>query len=533
MRDWEDLKATLIAGSISRRDFLRRATALGISSMVAGGMLSNVAQAATATPKKGGNLILGLHGGGAGDSLDPASYTATFMQVMGQQLMNTLLEVDVTEPNTRPSLRPALAESVEGKPGAKEWVVKLRKGVQFHNGKTMTPADVVYSLNHHRGADSKSGAKAYLATVTDIKATGPNEVTITLDSGNADLPYILSDFHLLITPEGADFSKAIGTGPYVLENFEPGVRLTAKKFKDHFRADRGFVESLEALAISDTTARINALVSGSAHIINRVDPKLAQQLASNKNTQLFEVAGGAHYTLPMRCDTAPFNNKDVRLALKYAIDRESILKRVLFGHGKVGNDNPVPAHDPFFASAIPQRPYDPEKAKFHMKKSGYSGPVVLSISDAAFTGALDTAQIFQDSAKKAGIDLQLDRVPADGYWDNIWMKKPFSGSYWEGRATADLMLSVAYKSDAAWNESFWKRADFDKLLTAARVELNQSKRKQMYQDLQAMVVDDGGELIPMFNNTIDAGSAKVKGFVPSPSFQMSSGLAPQKVWLDV
>ncbi|MBI3898149.1 MAG: hypothetical protein HY308_07615 [Gammaproteobacteria bacterium] len=113
------------------------------------------------------------------------------------------------------------------------------------------------------------------------------------------------------------------------------------------------------------------------------------------------------------------------------------------------------------------------------------------------------------------------------------MKKPFCGSFWEGRPTANLMLSLAYTSDAAWNESFWKRADFDKLLSMARVELDPAKRKQMYHDLQAMVVDDSGEIIPMFNDTIDAGAVKVKGFVPSPLSQMGGGLAPQKVWLDV
>src|SRR5690606_16781218 len=104
----------------------------------------------------------------------------------------------------------------------------------------------------------------------------------------------------------------------------------------------------------------------------------------------------------------------------------------------------------------------------------------------------------------------------DGYWTEVWMNKAFCGSYWGGRPTADLMLSVAYASDAAWNDSYWKREDFDKLLIAARGELDTPTRKQMYHDLQEMVWEDGGVVIPMFNNYIFAGRNNVAGLIPSP-----------------
>ncbi|MBI3899281.1 MAG: ABC transporter substrate-binding protein [Gammaproteobacteria bacterium] len=516
---------------MNRRDFLRRSAALGISTALAGSMLSNVASAAD-KPKRGGHLLIGLNGANAGDSLDPATFTASHLQVTGLQLYNTLVEVDSgLDVRAKPSAQPSLAEKWEAKPGAKEWIFKIRKDVTFHNGKPLTAADVVYSLNHHRKPDSKSGAKSLFAPVADIKANGTHEVVITLNSGNADLPYLLADYHLGIGPEGDDFTKGIGTGAFMLENYEPGVRTLTKRNPNHFRSDRGFVDSVETIAINDPTARLNALISGSVHLINRVDPKAVLSLSRNKGVQVFEILGPSHYTFPMRCDIAPFNNKDLRLAMKFAIDRQAIIDKVLVGHGKIGNDQPIGSTDLFYAN-IAQRPFDPEKAKFHFKNSGHNAPVVLSVSDGAFTGAVDAAQIYQASAKKAGIDLQIDRVPADGYWDNVWMKKPWCASYWDGRPTADLMLSVVYKSDASWNETFWKRADFDKLLETARAELNVSKRKKMYYDLQQMVHEDGGEVIPMFNNTIDAGSSKVKGFVALPTNLMSGYRAPEKVWLE-
>ncbi len=428
---------------------MERAAALGVSSALA---TSLAGRAFAATPKKGGDLKLGIDSAGATDSLDPATYTANYMQTVGYQWGNPLVELDEHNKTI-----PELAESWEPNADATQWVFKLRKGVQFSNGKEMTPKDVIYSIDHHRGADSKSGAQGYLQVIKDLKASGPNELTVVLDAGNADLPYIMSDYHLLIVPEGTDFNKPVGTGPYTIESFQPGVRTLAKRNPNYWKEGRGHADSVETLAINDLTARTSALQTGAVHFINRLDPKTVDLLKRMPHMQVFDVPSAGHYTFPMRCDTAPFDNKDLRLALKYGIDREDLVKKILRGYGKIGNDQPVPTFDPFYAADIPQRPYDPDQAKAHFAKSGVSGPITLSIADAAFTGAVDAATLYKEHLAKAGITLNVQREPADGYWSNVWLVKPFCGSYWGGRPTADLMMSVAYQSDAAWNESFWKR----------------------------------------------------------------------------
>jgi peptide/nickel transport system substrate-binding protein len=266
--------------------------------------------------------------------------------------------------------------------------------------------------------------------------------------------------------------------------------------------------------------------------MNRVDPSAAPSIEKNPKLQLFNTPAGSHCCFPMRCDMAPFSNPDVRLALKYAIDREQMVKTILRGYGKVGNDQPIPSFDPFFAADIPQRPYDPDKARFHMKKSGYDGPIVLHTSDSAFSGATSAGQVYQANAAKAGIEIQVVRDPSDGYWSNVWMKQPFCASNWSGRLTADLMFSVAYKSDSPWNDSFWKRPQFDEILVAARAELDRQKRRQMYRDLQLMVHDDGGVVIPMFRHFLDAGTKRLKGFQPMHTFELSGYRAPEQVWFD-
>jgi peptide/nickel transport system substrate-binding protein len=346
------------------------------------------------------------------------------------------------------------------------------------------------------------------------------------------MPYLLADYHLLIMPDGAAADKGIGTGAFILESFEPGVRTLAKRNPNYWNSDRGFVDVVETIAINDPTARMGALQSGAVHLVNQVDPKTFDMMAGSTDIQTYSISGAGHYTFAMRCDAEPFQNADLRLAIKYAVDREELVQKILSGHGKIGNDNPIPSFDPFFAETIPQRPYDPDKAKFHLEKSGFTGTLPLSVSDVAFVGCTDAGQLIQNSAAKAGIKIDVIKEPADGYWENVWMKKPWFASFFGGRPTADLMLSLVYKSDAAWNESYWKRPDFDKLLLEARVELDPAKRKQMYHDLQAMIVDDGGEMIPMFNNTLEAGSKTVKGFYQQPTLEMSGLRAAEKVWLD-
>jgi peptide/nickel transport system substrate-binding protein len=499
-----------------------------MGSVVATGAAAAIGLPAFAqTPRRGGHLIMGLDGSSSGESIDPGWGAGTYIHVVKALIYDNLIEVD-----ERLALKPWLAESWEGSDRAKNWVIKLRKGATFHNGKEVTAEDVVYSINHHRKPDSKSPAKALLAVIQEIKPTGPHELSIRLQSGEVDLPYILAEYRLAICPNGTTFTDGVGSGPYVLESFEPGVRARLKRRSNDWRSDRGYVDSIEVIAMNDTTARMSALQSGAIHFANHVDPRAVAQLEQNPQIQVYSVPGGAHYTFPMRCDTAPYSSNDMRLALKYAIDREALLRTVLRGHGKIGNDQPVAATDPNYAPDLPRHTYDPDKAKFHFQKSGNSGPLVLTVAEIAFPGAVEAAQIFQASAAKSGITIELDRVPNDGWFANVWRTKPFVPCYWGGRPTPGLQFSIVYKSDAPWNDAKWKRPDFDQLLAASKEELDVAKRKQMYQDMQRMIVEDGGQIVPVFNNVIDAGSKKVRNFIAAPSYEMGGFKGPTRVWLD-
>jgi peptide/nickel transport system substrate-binding protein len=285
--------------------------------------------------------------------------------------------------------------------------------------------------------------------------------------------------------------------------------VSAGKRFANYHGDTWFDE-IEILSIIDVAARTNALKTGEVHYIDRADLKTLGRLQGDPKLAISEVAGYAHYVAPMNCKTAPFDNKDVRLALKYALNREEIVKKVLLGHGSVGNDNPIAPGVPYSHEPKIKHSYDPEKVKFHLKKAGLERlSVDLSASDAAFAGAVDAAQLMQESAAQAGIDINVIREPNDGYWDTVWMKKPWCLSYWSGRPTPDLMFTTAYAGGAAWNDSFWEDKHFDELLVSARSELDQEKRAAIYAEMQDIVAEDGGSIVLMFYNYVGAHSKDV------------------------
>ncbi|RJF94753.1 ABC transporter substrate-binding protein [Oleomonas cavernae] len=505
-----------------------RRTFLAGTALVGAVSLLGLRPARADTPKAGGSLKIGMSGGATADSLDPRTYTDWVPTNIGYQLMNGLVEIDANNKAT-----PELLESWEAKPGAIDWIFNVRKGVTFSNGKTLDADDIIYSINLHRG-DTTSAAKAVLEDIVDIKKLDANQILVSLKSGNADLPYLLSDYHLMVVPNGfADWAKPIGTAGYVLESFEPGVRAVTRKQGSYWKAGCGHVDGIETLVINDTAARTNALLSGQVDLINRLDARTVDLLAKKPGVQVVRSSAGQHACLVMNTTLAPYSNKHLRLALKYAIDRQKVIDTVLKGYGVIGNDHPIPRTSPYFNGDLPQHTYDPDKAKFHLKEAGVSDPKFqLAVAEAAFTGATDTGVIFQATAAKAGIALDVKREPSDGYWDNVWMKAPFCASYWGGRPTPDQMFSIAYKSDAKWNDTAWKSEAFDKLLIEARAELDEAKRKTMYGEMQRLVSDDGGALIPMFIDYLEAGTARVKGMGPHPMFDFMGQRIGEKVWIE-
>jgi peptide/nickel transport system substrate-binding protein len=494
--------------AIDRRDFLISAASLGLSMPV---VISTAIPSRAAGPKKGGRFRYGSSQGSTTDTMDPATMTNDFMTAMSYSTNTFLTQVD-----SEGNLVGDLAESYEAKPGADEWLFRIRKGAEFHDGKPLTIEDIIATMNYHADEKSKSSVKAQVSAISEMRKDGENGVIFKLKEGNAGFPWLLSGYQLAILQAtdgkiaSSSYAPGAGAGPYVAKSFNPGVAARLERNPNFYRDGVAHFDSAEFLVIADPAARMNAIVAGDVHMVDRVDLKAVHNITANPKLELLDIAGTLHYTFAMRTDTPPFDNNDVRLALKSSIDREEILKKILFGHGVLGNDHPIGKPNRYYAAELPQRTYDPELAKSHLKKAGLTTlSVDLSAADAAFPGAVDAAVLYKDQAAKAGININVVREPNDGYWSNVWMKKPWSVSFWSGRPTEDWMFTEAYSAGANWNETFWKNERFNALLKQARAELDETKRREMYVEMQRLCRDEGGAVIPMFGNHVMAISRSV------------------------
>ncbi len=490
-------------GDLSRRGLLQGATALGAASLI----LPAGVRRAQAEPRKGGTLRIGMGHGNTGDGLDPAVWDNAYVQVLASTIHNYLTEID-----TDGSLIPEVAESWEASDDATVWTFRIREGLTYHSGKSVTAEDVAASLNYHRGDDSTSAAKPIVEPITEIAVDG-NNVVITLAAGNADLPFILSDYHLPIVPSTdgrIDPTSADGCGGYVLQSFEPGVEARMTRNPNYWKSDRAHFDEVLMLPIIDAAARQNALITGEVDVIDRVDVNTVHLLERSPNIRVISVPGTQHYTFVMDSRVDPFTNNNIRLALKWGINRQQMVDTILSGYGAVGNDHPIGRSNRFFAEELEQREFDPDQARHYLREAGLDSlDLSLSASDAAFGGAVDAAVLFSETAAQAGININVVREPSDGYWSNVWMVKPFAAVYWGGRPTEDWMFSTAYAAGAAWNDGFWEHERFNQLLAEARSELDEAKRREMYVEMQRIVRDEGSTIIPMFANYVMAVSDTV------------------------
>ena len=523
----DQMKTALLSGAMSRREFMQRTAAFGMSAAAASNLILS-STASAATPKKGGRLRVAAGTGGTTDTLDPVKFFSTNDYQRAFATYSPLVGV-----GRKSEAVPALAESWEPNADATQWVFNLRKGATWSNGKDLTPQDVIYSLQRHLAPKSESPAKPLLEQVSEMKAEGKTAVRMTLKTANADLPVLFSQPQFAITQDGVDtFDKAVSIGAFLVKEMKVGERTELVRNPDYW-GEPAHVDEIQLDVVTDINARMNAIMAGKYDIAEAVDNKLIDLLKNAPGVELVASKSSQHTNLAMMCDRAPTDNLDLRLAMKYLIPRQKIVDNVFKGYGQIGNDHQVAPTDPFYCADIQQRGYDVDKAKFHLKKAGMEGITIdLHTSDQATNNSEAIALLCKEGAKPAGLNYNVVVVPPGSYWTTAWMQQPFVVSGWNARPTADLMLSIANKSDGGWNETQWKSERFDKLLAEARGELDNAKRKEMYCEMQRMLHEDGGVGMMAFYDLIDAKRSNVGGLDPHPAGMGRNAFFSTEVWLN-
>ena len=509
---------------VTRRQFVSWLMATGVTLASAGSIFSSAKTAIAATPKRGGTIRYATDLHGPSDTMDPILATSSIDYTRHRAHYNSLVQH-----NEKLVPQPELAEEFSMNDSATEHTFKIRKDVVFHDGSKLTADDVVWSMRRHMGEDSKSVVKPLMAGVKEWKKVDSHTVKAILHSPDVDLATVLGVFQFkIVKKDTTDWLKPPGTGPFTLKEFKPGVRAVHERNRSYWREGPN-LDVIETTAITDPVARVNALRSGDIQLAGGIDPKAIRQVEGTPGVNVLSVASGQYMGICCMLNTAPGNNRDFVMAMKFLQRRERIVKSILKGHGALGNDQPINRTYPDFCDTLPQRKFDPDKAKFHLKKTGIT-QCEIYVAEVA-SGLTDTVLMTQREAGRIGLKIDIKRVPTDGYWDTVWIKTPINVVTWNNRPTANSMLSIAFAPDAPWNDTAWHNERMGELLVAARAVKDPVKRKEMYCEMQTLIHNESGMVIPAHINYIDGMSDKVNGIPKVPLGQLGASEWPEFAWL--
>jgi peptide/nickel transport system substrate-binding protein len=514
-------------GGLTRRQVLHGALTGG-AMLTAGGLIaacgssgsSGASSSAGSSPantgalKSGGSLSVGATGGGAKDTIDAHLPTAD-TDIM--RCWNLYEPLAVRPPSFGP-LEMMVAESIEAEHGkADAWIVKLRPGIEFHNGKTVSADDVIFSLQRILDAkDPKVGAASIgYVDIKNIKKLSSSSVRIPLKFANAAFLDDIGQYFNAIVPVGYDPAKPVGTGAFMYESFAPGQQSVFKKFPNYWQHGKPYVDTLTIIDFTDDTARVNALLGGQVQAIDNLPTGQISQVQGNSALKVLISHTGEWQPFTMRVDQAPFSDVRVRQAMRLIVNRPQMVEQVLSGEGRIANDMYSP-FDPAYDASLPQRHQDLEQAKSLLKQAGHAGLTVQLTTAAVFQGVVQAAEVFAQQATGAGVTVKLQKLDTGTFYGPNYLKWTFAQDFW---ATREYLPQVAQGSlpTSPFNETHWADPTFIKLIGQARAELDESKRNQILQQAETIEYNTGGYIIPYFSNQIDAYSAKLSGFVEAKS----------------
>jgi peptide/nickel transport system substrate-binding protein len=471
----------------------------------------------TGKPKAGGNFRLGVTGGGAKDIMDGQNITTKPDQARLVTAWETLLTFDEDYKLTTDGL----AESVTPD-NPKQFTIKLRQGVHFHNGKEMTAEDVIYSLRRIGGKEN--GLTGYAATATmdlaNIKQVDKYTVQLPLKSPDSTIPQTLASYTFGIVPVGykafsGDVSTQIGTGPYKLKSFTPGQQSVHEKNTDYWRKGQPYFDTVTIIDFADATAQVNGLLGGQIDAMTDLPPSQVNVVKSRGLKSLVSKTGG-WVPLCMAIDMPPFDDPKVRQAMRLIVDRKGMIAQIASGFGFAGNDLYAP-FDEGYAKDLPQREQDIPQAKSLLASAGKEGLTVDLHTTNGAAGMVQLATVFATHAKAAGVTINVKNDP--NYYGNAYLKLPFSVDFWGTRSYLNQVQQGSLPT-SPYNETHWPPksgagSDFGDLYSQALAATDASSRIEIEHKMQQYEYDLGGYIIPFFGNLIDAYSSKVQGLVPS------------------
>jgi peptide/nickel transport system substrate-binding protein len=449
----------------------------------------------------------GLGQGGA-ENTDPHGTTALY------HLTNSMMErLTRTDKTGAPS--PYLATSWSIADDGLTMTMELRKGVKFHDGSDFDSADVVYTFKRVLDPEFDSPVLSLLKAVDSVEALGSHTVRFNLNKPDADLPTALTEWKMVMIPEGSGDTigtSGIGTGPFRLSVLDVEGTSEVVRFDDYW-GPRAGLDRIEVIAIPDSEARIQAMLAGQLDYIEALTAQQKPMFVNNPKFKTQVVPTGEWKGIIFLQDRAPFDDPRVRKAVRIAVDRQEMIDLVAGpGGGTIVCDTPVWAGDPLQADI--DCPRDIAESKRLLAEAGYPDGIEFDLhtsdKDVHWT---TMAEVYQNQVADAGIKVNIVMAPADGYWNDVYQVETVFQTWWWQRSAGPI-LNLGWRSDSSWNENNYNVPEFDAKLDAAAAESDFDKRKVIYGDLQRMLFEEGGSLIPFHFNLTRAFAASVGGFQP-------------------
>ncbi|MEZ4734804.1 MAG: ABC transporter substrate-binding protein [Caldilineaceae bacterium] len=406
---------------------------------------------------------------------------------------------------------PELATAWEANEDATAWTFTLRDDVTFHDGSPMTSADVAYTFAHILDPATESPAASLLGLIAGTETPDAQTIVFQLSEGHADFPLLLVSRFAAIVPADSAATIAesgIGTGPFKLESLTADGTTVFVANDDYWKGTPGLA-GIELVAMADSDSRVLGAQSGQFDLVIDLSATQADLFAGDDTFSVLEFPTGRFATLVMRTDTPPFDDVRVRQAMKLVADRQVLIDLVSGGAGTISCDTPVAPRDVYrWESECPQ---DIDGAKALLAEAGYPDGLDVTLYTADVQALLiPMAEVYQQQAAAAGINVTLEVLSADSYWSAAWMIEPFLASYWLERP-ADNILNTLWRSTAPWNEAYFQNTDFDQLLDEARSALDFEARRTRYQEAQQLGAMEGGHLVPFHVNQFTVVSTNVTG----------------------
>ena len=516
---------SFLAGQIGRRDLLRHGSVLGMAAPLIGA-LGFQAKPARAAGKPGGVIRVGMPV--PAGAINPVTIADTGGICMLAQVAEYLA---ISNPDL--TLRPVLAESWRPNDDGSVWTFKIRKGVKFHNGQTMTATDVAATFD--RLADPANGSVALSAFYGALskggcQAVDDETVEFHLDAPNGNFPYLVSsdNYNAIILPAdyAGDFERTfIGTGPFRLEKFTAKARASFVRSDDYW-GPKALVDRTVFIFYDSIQAQVLAMQGGQMDALLHVPVQGSQALLADPRLNIVPLHSSAHEEMHMRTDMPPFNDKRVRRAVALCLNRENLVKGMFRGLAVPGNDSPFA---PVYAStdaSVPQRQQDIREAKSLMEAAGLPNGFAITLTAERFQEIADYAVVVQNAVKQIGITVKLNVEDQSTYYGRAsfgqsdWLDSTMGIEDYAHRGVPNTYLTATLTSGGTFNAAHFKNAEYDRLVAGYIAALDPMAQRETAGKIQRLLLDETPVITAYFYDWLSVTSKSIVGIKPAVAGQI-------------